>query len=196
MLLTISDMSIVETEMEVDETSIPSVKVGQEARVRIDAYPNQTFNGLVTEVGGSPILPDGGRPVERHQVQGQGPDQGPAARHQARPLGAGRHPDRLPRAGARGPDPGAGRARPRAQAGRGAEAGRAARRGGRLPDGERQGRFQAIKTGLLGELSLEVVSGLKGGETLITGPFKALRTLKPGDPVKVEEKKKDGAKPS
>ena len=57
-------------------------------------------------------------------------------------------------------------------------------------------KFQAIKTGLMGELSLEVVSGLAGGETLITGPFKALRALKPGDAVKVEEKKKDGAKPS
>ena len=56
MLLTISDMSVVEAEMEVDETSIPSVKVGQEARVRIDAYPNRTFDGVVTEVGSPPIL--------------------------------------------------------------------------------------------------------------------------------------------
>ncbi|HLP31240.1 MAG TPA: efflux RND transporter periplasmic adaptor subunit, partial [Geothrix sp.] len=55
-LLTISDMSKVEAEMEVDEASIPSVKLGQEAQVRIDAYPNQTFQGQVTEVGGSPIL--------------------------------------------------------------------------------------------------------------------------------------------
>jgi HlyD family secretion protein len=54
-------------------------------------------------------------------------------------------------------------------------------------------RFQPIQTGLLGELSLEVVSGLKGGETLITGPFKALRALKPGEAVKVEDKKKDDA---
>jgi len=55
-LLTISDMSVVESEMEVDETSIPSVAVGQEAVIRIDAYPNQTFKGTVTEVGSSPIL--------------------------------------------------------------------------------------------------------------------------------------------
>ncbi len=54
-------------------------------------------------------------------------------------------------------------------------------------------RFQPIKTGLLGELSLEVVSGLKGAETVITGPFRSLRTLKPGDPVKVEEPKKDAS---
>ena len=55
-LLQISDMSVVETEMEVDETSIPSVKLGQEALVRVDAYPNRTFNGIVTEVGNSPII--------------------------------------------------------------------------------------------------------------------------------------------
>src|SRR5262249_9400845 len=55
-LLTISDMSVVETEMEVDETSIPSVRVGQQAQVRIDAYPNRTFDGVVTEVGGSPLV--------------------------------------------------------------------------------------------------------------------------------------------
>jgi hypothetical protein len=36
------------------------------------------------------------------------------------------------------------------------------------------------------------VSGLKEGDTLITGPFKSLRTLKPGDAVKKGEKKKDG----
>ena len=55
-LLTISDMSKVEAEMEVDEASIPMVRLGQGARVRIDAYPNQSFEGVVTEVGGSPIV--------------------------------------------------------------------------------------------------------------------------------------------
>src|SRR4249920_3601089 len=54
-LLTISDMSVVEAEMEVDEASIPSVTEGLEARVRVDAYPNRTFTGVVTEVGHSPI---------------------------------------------------------------------------------------------------------------------------------------------
>jgi HlyD family secretion protein len=54
-------------------------------------------------------------------------------------------------------------------------------------------RFQRLQTGLLGELSLEVVSGLSGGETLIVGPFKSLRELKPDDAVKPEEKKKGDA---
>ena len=34
------------------------VEVGQEARVRIDAYPNRSFDGVVTEVGSSPMDPD------------------------------------------------------------------------------------------------------------------------------------------
>ena len=54
-LLTVSDMSIVEGEMEVDETDIPHVKVGQKAKLTFDAYPDKKFDGVVTEIGGSPI---------------------------------------------------------------------------------------------------------------------------------------------
>ena len=49
--------------------------------------------------------------------------------------------------------------------------------------------FKALKTGLMGELNVEVLSGLKGGEQLVTGPFKALRELKGGEPVRVEKPK-------
>ena len=52
--------------------------------------------------------------------------------------------------------------------------------------------LQPIETGLLGELSVEVVKGLKGGESLVSGPFRALRSLKPGDPVEPEKSKKPG----
>jgi HlyD family secretion protein len=54
-LLTIADMSVIEAEVEVDETDIPSVTLGQEARVTIDAVPDRTFRGRVTEIGNSPI---------------------------------------------------------------------------------------------------------------------------------------------
>ncbi len=73
----------------------------------IDAYPNRTFDGVVTEVGSSPILV-AGAPTEaikfKVKVQLKDPPDG----DQARPLGAGRHPHRLPRQGAGGPDPGPG----------------------------------------------------------------------------------------
>jgi HlyD family secretion protein len=54
-LLTIADMSGVEAEVEVDETDIPTVALGQEARITIDAVPDRTFRGRVTEIGNSPI---------------------------------------------------------------------------------------------------------------------------------------------
>lgn len=58
-LLTVADMSVVEAEIEVDETDIPLVQIGQPAVVTVDALPNQSFKGRVTEIGNSPIQPAG-----------------------------------------------------------------------------------------------------------------------------------------
>ncbi len=58
-LLTVADMSVLEAQVEVDETDIPLVQIGQEARVTIDALPNRTFRGRVTEIGNSPIQATG-----------------------------------------------------------------------------------------------------------------------------------------
>jgi HlyD family secretion protein len=54
-LLTIADMSVIEAEVEVDETDIPNVSLGQAATVTIDAVPDRMFKGHVTEIGNSPI---------------------------------------------------------------------------------------------------------------------------------------------
>ena len=54
-LLTIADMSVLEAEVEVDETDIPLVAIGQEAKVTVDAVQDRTFRGHVTEIGNSPI---------------------------------------------------------------------------------------------------------------------------------------------
>ena len=190
-LLTISDMGSVETELEVDETSIPSVKLGQEAKVRIDAYPNKTFEGVVTEVGGSPILAASGaantaiRFLVKVQIKNPPPDIKPGLSVQADILTGFREKALVVPIQAL------------VMRDREKKPGEAASGAPRDEEGvflmeNGKARFQAIKTGLLGELSLEVESGLKGGETLISGPFKALRDLKPGDPVKVEKPKKDG----
>jgi HlyD family secretion protein len=58
-LLTLADMSVIQAEVEVDETNIPQVAIGQLAKVTIDALPDQSFNGRVTEIGNSPIQPAG-----------------------------------------------------------------------------------------------------------------------------------------
>jgi HlyD family secretion protein len=185
-LLTISDMSIVEAELEVDETSIPAVTLGQDANVRIDAYPNKTFGGVVTEVGSSPILRAGSTTNEaikfktKVQIKDPPPDVKPGLSVQADILTGFRARTLVMPI----------QALVVREAGRkpGAAASRDEEGVFLMEDGK--ARFQPIQTGLMGELTLEVVSGLKGGETIVTGPFKALRTLKPGDALKREEKKK------
>ncbi len=184
-LLTISDMSVVEAEMEIDETSIPAVALHQEARVHVDAYPNKTFDGVVTEVGNSPIAATPGIQNEaikfKVKVQIKNPPEGikPGLSVQADILTGFRSKvltvplqalvvrdadERKPGA----PPPATP---PKEQEGVFVvEGGKAV--------------FKPITTGLLGELSVEVNQGLAGGETLITGPFREIRGLKPGDAVR------------
>ena len=58
-LLTLADMSVIQAEVEVDETNIPNVQLGQRAKISIDAIPDRSFKGHVTEIGNSPIQPTG-----------------------------------------------------------------------------------------------------------------------------------------
>jgi HlyD family secretion protein len=59
-LMTLSDMSIVTAEVKVDEADVINVKLGQPAEVTIDAIPNQTFTGKVTELGNNAIVRSSG----------------------------------------------------------------------------------------------------------------------------------------
>ena len=203
-LLTISDMSVVEAEMEVDETSIPSVALGQEARVRLDAYPNRTFRGVVTEVGSSPMAGAPNQAIKfLVKVRLEDPPAGIKPGLSARAdILTGFRPKALavplqalvvrdvekPEEPA--PAAGAGQTAPRSAAAPASDTPLEQEGVYLLEDGKV--RFQPIKTGLVGDLSIEVLSGLKGGETVVTGPFKALRTLEPGDAAALEKPKKDG----
>src|ERR1051326_6319457 len=55
-LMTVADMSVITAEVQVDETDIVNVTLGQPAEVTIDALPNQTFKGTVTEIGDNAII--------------------------------------------------------------------------------------------------------------------------------------------
>jgi HlyD family secretion protein len=54
-LLVIADLGTMEAWVEVDETEVVKVDLGQVAEVEIDAFPEQKFTGLVTEIGNSPL---------------------------------------------------------------------------------------------------------------------------------------------
>jgi HlyD family secretion protein len=179
-------MSVVEPEMEVDETSIPAVAVGQEALLRVDAYPNQTFDGVVTEVGSSPILGTGpgAEAIKfkvRIRIQNPPPGIKPGLSVQADILTGFRAKAlTVPiqalvlREKERKPGEALKRGEPRDE------------EGVWVIDKDKVA-FRPIQVGMLGELSVEVLGGLKGGEKIVTGPFRALRSVKEGDVVREEK---------
>src|SRR5258708_34578539 len=59
-LMTLSDMSIVTSEVNVDETDIVNVKIGKDADATIDAIPGKVFKGKVTEIGAPAVLRSSG----------------------------------------------------------------------------------------------------------------------------------------
>jgi HlyD family secretion protein len=190
-LLTIADMSVVEAVMEVDETDIPNVKVGQHANVTIDAYPNKTFSGLVTEVGSSPIVRNGGLGGStteavnfevKIQVENPPPDVRPGFSASADIItGTRTKVVAIPiQALIVREKPGGGSGKPKDEE-------------GVFIHQNGTATFVPVKTGLSGESSIEILSGLRQGQQIITGPFKALRDINDGSKVKEQkepEKKK------
>ena len=174
--------------MEVDETDIPTVKVGQRASVTIDAYPNKTFSGVVTEVGSSPMTRSGvstGTEAVNFEVKVQ-LDNPPAG---VRP-GFSASADII--TGTRAKTLAIPiqalvlREKP------GSAPGKAQDEEGVFLHKDGKAKFAPVTTGLTGEANIEIVKGLSEGQELITGPFRALRELKEDSKVrKTEEKEKD-----
>jgi HlyD family secretion protein len=208
-LLTIADMSQLEAEVEVDETDIPTVSLGQLARVTIDAVPDRTFRGRVTEIGNSPIQGTNaaatGRQATNFKVvitlEEEVPDVRPGFTCTAEIITATRTStlavpiqaltvrERLfDASGAMVPE--------RDEEEDGLEPTVDA---SELPPGHtrketegvfvvRDGRavFAPVKVGIAGERYFELLSGAGAGERVITGPFASVRTLDDGDEVRVE----------
>jgi HlyD family secretion protein len=200
-LMTISDMSIVEAVMQVDETDIPAVKLGQKANVTVDAYPNKTFAGVVTEVGSSPISTTSGNDAINFEVKIQltnPPDGIRPGFSASADIQTGFRPqaisipiqalvvrDKEVAKGAKGSTTAttsASTAKPaKAQEEEGVY---------RLDEKANTVKFVNVQTGLTGETSIEIVGGVTPGDQIVIGPFKALREIKDGEKVKVE---KEGA---
>jgi HlyD family secretion protein len=51
--MVVSDLSAIEIEAEVDETDIASIQLGQGVEILLDAFPDTTFRGEVIQVGNS-----------------------------------------------------------------------------------------------------------------------------------------------
>ena len=198
-LLTISDMSEVEAVMMVDETSVPEVKVGQKANLNIDAYPNRTFEGIVTEVGSSPIAKND--PDLLSLTQGSEAINFKAKIRVVNPPDTIRPGFSVTADILTGRKEGATAIPIQALVVRdvpkkdgkvaSSSSGRALTEEGVYLVKNEKLAFEKVVTGLAGELMIEVKKGPKVGEEIVTGPFKVLRQVKEGDRVIVE---KEGGK--
>lgn len=207
-LLTIADLSVIETEIEVDETEIPEIKIGQPAKITIDAIPDKTFPGKVTEVGNSPIQVPGATAAQRATnfkvvvtIDGQVPGVRPgftctavittSTRQKATAVPIQAMTLReviVDQEGhiVRPPTPKPGERRPPPGPPEVKEGQTRKELEGVFTVLENRAVFVPVKTGIAGEKYFEVIEGLKEGDQVITGPFQSVRGLKDGDEVKVE----------
>jgi HlyD family secretion protein len=213
-LLTLADMSIIQAEIEVDETNIPSVQIGQIGKITIDAIPDRSFKGHVSEIGNSPLqtaTPGAtGTQATTFKVvvilDEPVPDVRPgftctadvttATRHHvtAVPIPAVAVREliydaeglivKAPRTDKRRrtPEPAAAPDELKPGQTRKETEGVFAVRDGRA-------EFIPIKMGIAGDKYFEVLTGLKEGDQVITGPYNSVRGMADGDPVKIDNKK-------
>ena len=217
-LLTIADMSVIEAQVEVDETDIPSVSLGQPAKITIDAMPGKTFKGHVTEIGNSPIQSTATTSAATQatnflvkvNVDDQIPDVRPGFTCTAEITTATRtgvlsvpiqattvREVVVDKEGKLVRPPDADKRRRRTTA---------SSDDAELKPGQQrkelegvfvvrndQAEFVTVKTGIAGERYFEVLSGVSAGDKVIVGPFASVRELADGAPVKIEAAKKTAA---
>jgi HlyD family secretion protein len=213
-LMTVADMSIIQAELEVDETDIVDLRLGQPAKVVIDALPDEEFEGTVTKIGSSALQAAMGSSQQATNfevevtLEGQVPGGRPGFSCTADITTATR--DNVVSVPIQ-----ALTVREVVRNEKGEivredkdEKRRKKRRveSDDLPDGhtreEEEGvfvvrdeavAFTPIEVGIAGEKYFEVLSGLEDGDRVVTGPFSSVREMGDGDSVKIKEEfeKKD-----
>jgi HlyD family secretion protein len=208
-IMTIADMSIITSEVKVDETDIVNVKLNQLADITIDAMPNQIFKGHVIEIGDTAIVRSTGLAASQSTTSNQEAkdfkvvvalDNPPddlrpglsstakittATRAQAltipiQALTVRQKGDLEPKP--KGAKPVAPKLSPAEEKARKEEV------QGVFVVANGKAGFREVKTGITGASDIEVVSGLKDGDEIVTGTYQVIRTLRNDTSVKVDNK--------
>ena len=214
-ILTVADMSLVTAEVDVDETDIVNLKIGQKADVTVDAIPNRTFTGHVTQIGNEAILRSTGQvasssatssteakdfkvivqldnppeevrpglsctakivtatrkevlniPIQALTVRQKGDlEDAAAAAAKNKPKDSGQAPLNLV-----------------------AEKQRREEVTGVFVIVSQKAEFRKVDTGITGSTDIEVLSGVQPGEQIVVGSYQAIRTMRPGSRVKVDNR--------
>lgn len=212
-LMTLSDMSVVTAEVKVDETDIVNVKIGQDADVTIDAVPGKTFKGKVTEIGSQAVLRSSGLATTQSTTSTQEakdfkvvvtlasppenlrpglsttakiktaikqgvvavPIQALAVRTRKDLEDAAKNAKKDSSVTLAAPLPTTTSADPKKDEIQGV-----------FVVNGKKAIFRPVETGIAGVTDIEITKGLKEGDEIVTGSYKALRTLKPEASIKVD----------
>ncbi len=208
-IMTIADMSIITAEVKVDETDIVNVRLDQPAEVTIDAIPNKTFKGHVIEIGNTAILRSTGVAASQSTTSSQeakdfkvviGLDNPPdevrpglsctakvttATRKNALaiPIQALTVRQKGDLEAKKPGQPTQDHLTPAE-----AKAKREEISGVFVVGKGNKAEFHTVTTGVTGSTDIEVVSGLKEGDEIVTGTYQVIRTLRNETVVKVNNK--------
>jgi HlyD family secretion protein len=212
LMMTIADMSLITAEVKVDETDIVNVKLNQVADITIDAIPNKTFKGHVTEIGNTAILRSTGVAASQSAVSSQEakdfkvvvaldnpPDEiRPGLSCTAKITTATRkNALSIPiqaltvrQKGQLEPKPANGKA---AQAvatkpDPAAEKAKKEEIQGVFVVSGGKAIFKKVETGVTGATDIEVLSGLNEGDQIVTGTYQVIRTILNETQVKIDNK--------
>ena len=204
-LLTIADMSVLETKVKVDETDVARISLGDSAVIQIDAFPDTTFIGRVTKISNSAVKSTTAQQSADQAVDYEVTIQLVNTPTETRPDFSAtakiitdtrknvlsipiialtvRENEALSKA-----DTAVGLGKPKPKK----EVGKKDVEGVFVVAKDNKVTFRPVRVGIAGEKHFEVLSGLKSGDKIVAGTYQAIRELKDGALVretKVEPKK-------
>ncbi len=211
-IMVISDLSEIEIKAEVDETDVGFVKLGQKTDIELDAVPDTTFKGVVTEIGSSAqvvgrttqeqvvnfivtilllddvpnIKPGMSATVDittdsREEVLNI-PIQAVVMRElteDSLKILLGEKPSKAEESSSNDDSLAVKEKKKGKEKKKEIEGVFVVREG--------SAHFVPVSTGIADQQNIEITKGLAEADTVITGSYRTLRTLKPGDKVKIEK---------
>ncbi len=202
-LLTVADLAEMEAVIEVDETDIPEIELGDSATIEIDAFPDRVFSGLVTEIAHSSI--QGGSLGFSGRTSDQSVDFEVVIRLTDPPQAL--RPDlsatadviaevrdsvlSIPIIALTLRKPKVEEEVPRESEGEVIQLGNNGEpeeeEGVFVVNEDKEVEFRRITVGIAGRDHFEVVEGLEEGETIVAGSYQAIRDLENGDLIKAKD---------
>lgn len=185
-LMSIADLSVMEVEVEVDETDVVGVRIGHTAEVRVDAFPAEPIKGTVTEVGSSAL--------EKLTATEESKDFKVVITLEDPPknlkpgLSASADIITARKDNVLAVPISSLVLREKEEANNADES---EREEGVYIVQENRVKFIPVQKGIMGELKIEILSGLEEGQEVVVGPYSALRQLKDEMLIKVEEKQEE-----